>query len=561
MPFTKEQLYTRIKQDGASLIGTYAVDTRDTNYTFICGCSAEGKKSGRRIIETGALCRKCTQKHNCEKGNQTRYSKLTDTEKQQKVLLEQANKDKSEHETELRAWRDGLLSSRTIIPNVWYTHPVFKNYQANTNGEVRNIERQKIITGSSYANGRTTVSINHRKKQKHRIIMECLLNQTLSDEFEVDHIDTNPGNNLYSNLQILTKKEHAHKTVSDNPLRGIKAQVLVRKPIKCTEFDEYGNIIQESYYESIQQASTQRGIDRKVIRRAIKGTPDKLGNKWELCAKEELVISNEIWKPCYNCPGLLVSNKGRVESTLIDNPSKTYGSLNSNDEYYTVYYKNKVYKVHNLVCATFNEQQPSNNHTVDHIDRNSLNNCADNLRWASTTEQANNRSTVREIEVYNVFTQQQIETFKNQKDCCTSYNVKPSIVSSILRADELKTLFRLGKHKNLSVRYLSLSTEQKIKRELAILEHELHMLTVDKNKRKSNPENLPIHILHPSVGSYHLKITFRNVQTSMTAKSLAEIIEIKNQWINAQKNYWTNQIMLGLTNTNKSDINVITHVY
>ena len=47
----------------------------------------------------------------------------------------------------------------------------------------------------------------------------------------------------------------------------------------------------------------------------------------------------------------------------------------------------------------------------------------------------------------------------------------------------------------------------------------------------------------------------------MTAKSLAEIIEIKNQWINAQKNYWTNQIMLGLTNTNKSDINVITHVY
>ena len=51
--------------------------------------------------------------------------------------------------------------------------------------------------------------------------------------------------------------------------------------------------------------------------------------------------------------------------------------------------KQKMF-VHRLVASVF-LLNPNNNPTVDHINRNKLDNHVDNLRWASRSEQAQNR--------------------------------------------------------------------------------------------------------------------------------------------------------------------------
>lgn len=109
----------------------------------------------------------------------------------------------------------------------------------------------------------------------------------------------------------------------------------------------------------------------------------------------------EIWKDIKGYEGLYqISNLGRVKSLerlikcrkcdeRIKVPSIT------NRGYYRLplckYGKIKYYHIHRLVAEAFlpNEE---NKPTVDHIDRNRLNNNVSNLRWATYKEQNKNRS-------------------------------------------------------------------------------------------------------------------------------------------------------------------------
>ena len=74
------------------------------------------------------------------------------------------------------------------------------------------------------------------------------------------------------------------------------------------------------------------------------------------------------------------------------NKGDIFGYLTSNKRYWRQKINGKQYNVHNIIWIKFYGPIPSNK-TVDHIDKNGLNNAVDNLRLAETIQQLHNRRT------------------------------------------------------------------------------------------------------------------------------------------------------------------------
>jgi len=67
-----------------------------------------------------------------------------------------------------------------------------------------------------------------------------------------------------------------------------------------------------------------------------------------------------------------------------------HGSVDKNG-YLRINFRHKTYHIHRLLAETF-IPNPDNKPTVDHINRNRLDNSLDNLRWATQAEQHENRT-------------------------------------------------------------------------------------------------------------------------------------------------------------------------
>jgi len=538
--WNKEYVDKLCKKDNAILLNDYVKFARDTEYTFICSCSDTSSKTGRRIQSNGAFCKKCTQKAGNVKGNTTRNAKLTDEQKKSLLVSDETNKVNKEHEAKLCEWRDNLV--KRIIPeiNKWYTHPEHETYEANTNGEVKNKIRNSVVNGSKNAVGRTTMIINGNKKQKHRFIMECLYGVTIPEDYDIDHIDQDAGNNVFTNLQIVTRKEHCAKTAKTSPGRGKKATINSSKYIKCQTINKVGECTEERMFNSVNDASREMDITRRPIQISLKANkPTKSGYLFSEVIRDDSDLEGEKWLE-FNNSKLFVSNKGRVWFTYQTVPYKTYGSKNI-EGYYTVSHNKQAIKVHTLVALLFISEKPTSEHTIDHIDKNPSNNTVENLRWATKQEQALNRKNVEAIEVYNYLTGEIIDTFDSQRDCCETYNVHPSIVSNVLGfgIEHFTRGRQLGGHKYLSVRRRDLPNENKLKREIAILEYEIDVLRKDKNKRKTNTENLPTHITKRK-STYVLTITFRGTKYHKYSNAIDDLLLEKERWINERKEYYSN---------------------
>ena len=107
----------------------------------------------------------------------------------------------------------------------------------------------------------------------------------------------------------------------------------------------------------------------------------------------ENATNMEIFKDIKGCPGYQISNQGRVWSSK----RNRYLALTPNNTGYlqvkiiAANGKRKNELVHRLVALHFIDN-PEGKPEVDHIDRDKTNNNAENLRWATRSENNLNKN-------------------------------------------------------------------------------------------------------------------------------------------------------------------------
>lgn len=114
----------------------------------------------------------------------------------------------------------------------------------------------------------------------------------------------------------------------------------------------------------------------------------------------------EIWKDCPSHLGVKASSLGRIKlpelevslpnggsyirATKPTFGSKSKASKNAKHEYFNIFNRKLGnLKVHQLVCEAFHGPKPFEKSVVIHIDENSLNNRASNLKWGTQKENLN----------------------------------------------------------------------------------------------------------------------------------------------------------------------------
>jgi HNH endonuclease len=112
------------------------------------------------------------------------------------------------------------------------------------------------------------------------------------------------------------------------------------------------------------------------------------------------MTTGEVWRDVPSVPGILVSNEGRV----MYSPHRekmptggfrsyggkpTFGVWNKINCRFTFVVRGATHRVHRLIAEAFHGAPPFEGALVMHIDENSANNRADNLKWGTVKENMN----------------------------------------------------------------------------------------------------------------------------------------------------------------------------
>lgn len=182
-------------------------------------------------------------------------------------------------------------------------------YQGSNFGRIKRIGRvfvnsvgarreyfDKILRGYVLKN-RFRVSLRNDGKYKdffvHRIVAYLFIGDPSDVTHEINHIDCNPLNNFFKNLEWCTHQyniDHSWAMGRQIPARGFQRKTT--QPVRATNI----NTGEVEVYQSLTQATTMLGKNTRqttAISRCCKESFRKLyGRKWEYITREEYNASS-----------------------------------------------------------------------------------------------------------------------------------------------------------------------------------------------------------------------------------------------------------------------------
>lgn len=260
-------------------------------------------------------------------------------------------------------------------------HLELSNYNANKEGQIWSIKRNKIMDGSinqGYIiyNLTKDKAIQGQPFRGHRIIAIAFLGLHEDATYTVDHIDKNRSNNKLSNLRWASLSEQGLN--QDRPAH-IKGRNIY-------QYDLNGNLIRK--WNTITEASLALNIQITNITKACRGVYKQSGRYIWKYAEDVDIIENEIWYPYINNEfkgDITGSNLGNIRMN-----NQTVGSI-STSGYYNVKLQNvntgklQSVTIHSIIAYIFYGKRPESL-IINHKDGNRLNNNCENLEYITQQE-------------------------------------------------------------------------------------------------------------------------------------------------------------------------------
>ena len=143
---------------------------------------------------------------------------------------------------------------------MWKKHPIYENYEANENGEIRSLNYKKrgevkIIKQTRKSDGYLTVRVDGKSIFSHRFVWECF-NGLLTKGEAIDHRNTNRTDNRLENLNKGDYTSNMGNELTRLHLREAKAKQCGKKVLKLDKHT--GEIL--GWYPSIAEATRANKI-------------------------------------------------------------------------------------------------------------------------------------------------------------------------------------------------------------------------------------------------------------------------------------------------------------
>ena len=214
----------------------------------------------------------------------------------------------------------------------------------------------------------------------HRVVHILFNDPTLSKfckGMTVDHIDRNVGNSHHCNLRWATKKEqYANSSAVLN--FGDDSQLVHRQRIRAVAPD--GCVYDISSLSELAEVTgmTVSGNLKLVLRH----------QGWIVNPQADEDLEGEVWRS--HPIGVQVSNLGRYSKDGLNKVSCSSTGSGGYSRPVKIHSKNYIYG--RLVLEAFGIPRPTDQHTVDHINRDRRDDRLENLRWATRTQQRENQA-------------------------------------------------------------------------------------------------------------------------------------------------------------------------